>query len=140
MQGGGAPLIHISPEAAQQAGVKLLKRLKGVRMAGRSRRTMNRSRQRPSSGVPDFGPITPGWICPLRSPRMDIPRRTAEFHPYTLAFILWAHSSSIRSRPPGSEALAGMLPTSYIISGPFGNQIIRTKKNHWYETPDDCSR
>ncbi len=29
-QGGGAPLIHISPEAAQQAGVKLLERLKGV--------------------------------------------------------------------------------------------------------------
>ena len=30
MQGRGAPLIHISPEAVQQAGVKILQRLKGV--------------------------------------------------------------------------------------------------------------
>jgi putative flavoprotein involved in K+ transport len=31
MKGGGAPLINISPEAAQMAGVKILPRLKGVR-------------------------------------------------------------------------------------------------------------
>jgi putative flavoprotein involved in K+ transport len=30
MQGKGAPLIHISPEAVQQAGVKIVPRLKGV--------------------------------------------------------------------------------------------------------------
>jgi putative flavoprotein involved in K+ transport len=30
MQGRGAPLIHISPETAKQAGVKILQRLKGV--------------------------------------------------------------------------------------------------------------
>jgi putative flavoprotein involved in K+ transport len=30
MQGKGAPLIHISPEAAQKAGVKIQQRLKGV--------------------------------------------------------------------------------------------------------------
>ena len=31
MRGGGAPLINISPQAAQLAGVKILQRLKGVR-------------------------------------------------------------------------------------------------------------
>jgi putative flavoprotein involved in K+ transport len=31
MQGKGAPLIHISPEAAQQAGVKIIQRIKGVK-------------------------------------------------------------------------------------------------------------
>jgi len=30
MKGGGAPLIHISPEAAQASGVNILPRLKGV--------------------------------------------------------------------------------------------------------------